>query len=337
MKAPVSAIVVCWSADPDTVRGTVESLLAQTRPPAEILIVDNHPEPLVGGVLADAGLPVRAMATGSNLGYPKACNFAAERATQPWLFFLNPDARADPECLERLLDACDDDVAVAGAQVLLPDTTKVNAGDNPIHITGLSWSGRYLEPREDGPPREAAGVSGAALLMRKADFEAIGGHSPGFFMYHDDLDLCWRSRIGGRRVVFVPRATIVHDYEFTKGAFKWYELEHNRIWTLLTNYEARTLILLAPILLAFEVAIAALSIRDGWWAEKRRGWRAVVRERGAIRAWRRHVQSRRTQPDAVILERMTGRLDTPLVSAPGTGAAGAVLDAYRRLLCRLTR
>ena len=337
MQAPASAIIVCSFEAPETVRRTVESLLAQTRPPAEILVADNHPEALVSRALEAEGLPIRALPTGANLGFPQACNYAAPHATQPWLFFLNPDAHAEPECLERLLEAAGDDVAITGAQVLLPDAATVNAGDNPIHITALSWAGHYLEPREAGPPREAAGVSGAALLVRSEVFAALGGHSPGFFLYHDDLDICWRARIGGWRVLYVPEAAILHDYDFDKGSRKWYELEHNRIWTVLTNYELPTLALLAPLLLAFEVAISVLAVRDGWWPEKRRGWWAVVRERRAIRAWRRHVQAVRTEPDGAILERMTGRLETPLVRAPGSRPAGVVLDAYRRLLARLRR
>jgi GT2 family glycosyltransferase len=337
VQAPVTAIIVCSFEEPASVRRTVESLLAQTRPPAEIIVADNHPEAVVSRALEAEGLPIRALPTGANLGFPQACNFAAPYAQERWLFFLNPDAHAEPECLERLLEATDaDDVAITGAQVLLADGVTVNAGDNPIHISALSWAGHYLEPREEGPPREAAGVSGAALLARADVFAALGGHCPGFFLYHDDLDICWRARIGGWRVLYVPRAVILHDYVFEKGSRKWYELEHNRLWTLLCNYEVRTLVLLAPVLVAAEIGIAVLARRDGWWDEKRRGWSAVVRERRAIRRWRAHVQATRRLPDAVMLERMTGRLDTPLVRAPGTGVAGAVLDTYRRVLVRLT-
>ena len=133
---------------------------------------------------------------GGNIGFTGACNLAAEHAAQPWLFFLNPDAAAAPDCVEQLLAAADERTAIAGAQVLLR-TARVNAGDNPVHVTGLSWSGRYLEPAEHGPPRDAAAVSGAALMVRTADFRALGGHCPAFFLYVDDTDLAWRARLVG--------------------------------------------------------------------------------------------------------------------------------------------
>lgn len=329
--APVSAVVVCSFEEPDTVRGTVDSLLAQTRPPDEVLVVDNHPESVIGSRFEAEGLGVRVLRPGRNLGYPQACNFVAPHASQRWMLFLNPDARADADCLERLLEAAGEDVAIAGAQVLLPDGT-VNAGDNPVHVAGLSWSGRYLEPREDGPPRDVAAVSGAALMMRTDVFRELGGHCPAFFLYHDDVDIAWRARMAGWRVRFVPRAVVRHDYVFDKGVKKWLYLEHNRLWTVLANYEARTLLLLAPLLLAAEAGIALLARRDGWWPQKVQAWRDVAREWRALARWRRRVQARRRTSDAELLRPMTARLATPLVQAPMVGAIGAVLELYRRAL-----
>lgn len=331
--APVTAVIVCSFEEPATVRATVESLLGQTVPPAEVLVVDNHPEAVIGSTFEREGLPVRVLRSGRNLGYPQACNFAAPRARHPWMLFLNPDAHADPDCLERLLGAVEDDVAILGAQVLLPDGS-VNAGDNPVHLSGLSWSGRYLEPREDGPPRDVAAVSGAALMMRTGVFLDLEGHCPGFFLYHDDVDIAWRARMAGWRVRFVPSAVVRHDYTFDKGVRKWLYLEHNRLWTILANYEARTLVALAPLLVAAELGIALLAVRDGWWPQKVQAWRDVARERAAVRAWRRRVQRGRRVPDADVLAVMTASLETPLVQAPLVRPIGAVLERYRRALAR---
>ena len=251
--------------------------------------MDNHPAAAVSTALVERGLPVTQLVTGSNLGYPQACNFAAPHASGEWLFFLNPDAQAAPDCLERLLEEAGDDVAVLGAQVLLPDGA-VNAGDNPVHLVGLSWSGRYREPRENGAARDVACVSGAASLIRAATFRALCGHSPGFFLYVDDTDIAWRTWLAGMRVRFVPRAVITHDYEFDKGVRKWLHLEHNRLWMVLANYRLATLLALAPLLLAAEAGIAVLARRDGWWPEKVEAWRTAWAERRQIAAWRRFVQ-----------------------------------------------
>ena len=75
------------------------------------------------------------------------------------------------------------------------------------------------------------------------------------FMYEDDVDLCWRVRLAGWTVMFCPDAVVWHEYEFDKGTMKWYWLERNRLWTVLSNYSAITLVLLAPLLLGTELMV----------------------------------------------------------------------------------
>lgn len=178
----VSAVVVSFS-DPAATQAAVESLLSQSSHPLEVLLIDNHPNTRLARSLARDRMDprVRLIHSGVNLGYTEACNRAAMQARGDWLFFLNPDARADPECLRVMLAATDERTAVVGAQVLLPDG-RTNAGDNPMHLTGVSWSGRYGEPREAGPSRDVAAVSGAALLARSDTFAELGGLCVRFFL-----------------------------------------------------------------------------------------------------------------------------------------------------------
>jgi GT2 family glycosyltransferase len=333
----VSAAIVTAFEEPEVVARTVRGLLGQSQPPLEVLVVDNHPEARVSRALVEQGLQITPIRSGRNLGYPPACNLAAERAQGEWLLFVNPDTQPEPDLVERLLEATDDDTAIVGAQILLGDGERVNAGDNPLHLTGLSWSGRYGEPRETGSPRDVAVASGAALMIRRADFDRLGGYHEGYFLYHDDVDIAWRARLSGRRVVFCPAAAVRHDFEFGKGAHKWFWLERNRGWTVLSNYSAAALALLAPLLLAAEVGILALALRDGWWREKLRAWAALWRERGELRRWRARVQAQRTVSDAELLRAFTGRIDTPLVAFPGRGVLDPLLEGYRRLAILVLR
>jgi GT2 family glycosyltransferase len=328
----VSAIIVASFEDPAVVRETVSSLLAQTRPPEEILIVDNHPDAVVSRALAD--LPVTAVRSGRNLGYPPAVNLGARHATGDWLLTLNPDAHAAPDCLEKLLAAADEDTAVLGAQVLLPDGS-TNAGENPVHVAGLSWAGRYGEPAEDGGPREVAACSGAALLVRRAEFERLGAYHPSFFLYVDDTDLAWRARLAGRRVRYVPAATVTHDYEIAKGAHKWFWLERNRLFMVFANYSLPALVLLAPLLAGVEVFVALRAWREGWLPEKARAWRSVLADRGELRRWRRFVQAQRRVGDGALLGAMTGRMETPLAESRMLALANPLLEAYRRAVAAL--
>ena len=201
-------------------------------------------------------------------------------------------------------------------------------------IAGVSWSGGYGRPRERGAARDTAAVSGAALLVRREEFLHVGGLCPFFFLYVDDTDLAWRVRLAGGLVRYCPEAVVVHDYEFEKGAHKWFYLERNRAWMLLSNLELRTLVLLAPVLLATEVAVLARATRAGWLREKLRAWAAVAVRVRALIGWRRAVQATRRLSDRQVLELFVGGIETELIDTGLPGWVNPCMERYRRLVLR---
>lgn len=335
MSGTITAIVVSF-ADVDATTRALHSLLDQSLAPVELLVVDNDPQGAAARELSERAISpkLRVVHPGANLGYTRAANLAARQAIGDWLFFLNPDAVAEHDCLERLLDATEEpDVAVVGAQILLADG-RVNAGDNPINLAGVSWSGRYGQPREHGAARDTASVSGAALLVRRDSFLTVGGLCPFFFMYVDDTDLAWRMRLRGMRVRFCPEAVVVHDYEFGKGAHKWFYLERNRAWALLSNLRPRTLALLAPLLLITELVVAMRAISDGWLAEKARAWASLIAQAPQLIRWRRSVQAGRIVSDYRVLEPFSAGIETDLIDTGVPRWASRCAERYRRLLLR---
>lgn len=335
MAEAVSAVVVSYS-DPAASIRALDSLLGQSNPPSEVLVVDNHPERLFARALSgwESRDRVRLVHSGQNLGYTAACNLAAAEAHGDWLFFLNPDARADRDCLRNLTGSADLGTGAVGAQVLLPDG-RANAGDNPVHITGIAWAGRYGQPREYGPARPVASVSGAALLVRTEAFREIGGMCERFFMYEDDVDLCWRVRLAGREVLFCPEAVVSHDYEFDKGSAKWYWLERNRVWAVLSNYSLLSLVVLAPMLAATEMMIAVIARRDGWGRDFGRAWGSNLSAFPELLRWRRQVQRTRRASDRDIVALMCGRFETPLLESAVARRLNPLLALYRRSLLRI--
>ncbi len=331
MSAEVTAIVVSF-ADPDACATAIHSLLDQSLRPIEVLVIDNDPGRATVGFLAagSRSASVRVVHPGANLGYTGAANLAAREARGEWLLFLNPDAVASKDCLERLLEAVDGaDVAVVGAQVLLPDG-RINAGENPINIAGVSWSGGYGRPQEHGPARDTAAVSGAALMARRDVFLELGGLCPYFSMYVDDTDLAWRVRLSGRRVRYCPEAVVVHDYEFDKGTHKWFYLERNRAWALLSNLRSRTLVLLGPVLLVTEAYVVVRAISEGWLEEKVRAWASVVVQAPRLIRWRKKVQMARNVSDYRVLSIFSASVETPLIDAHLPRWVSRCLEGYRR-------
>lgn len=332
--ASVSAVIVCYLGDPEEVREALASLASQTRPPGQIVVVDNSPDPWHREVAAEAG--ALYLHSGENLGFAQGVNLAAGSCSGELILLLNPDAVADPGCVAELGSALEEDprAAVAGAQVLLPDG-RVNAGDNPVHLAGFCWSGNYLGRPEEGSPRETVAVSGAALMVRASDFRSLGGFHREIFMYFEDTDLCWRARIAGRRVLFCPRARVTHGYEFDKGPRKLGHLEEGRLAAVLGNYEPRTLLVLAPLLLAVELVTAAAAARDGWFREKLGAWCLLWRRRQGIRSVRAAVKRSRQVPDRELLPEFSPSLDTPLMESPALRATRRPQQLYGRLVLGL--
>lgn len=279
---------------------------------------------------------MRLVHSGENLGYVSACNLAAREARGEWLLFLNPDAHADPGCLTVMLGAAGARAGVVGAQILLPDG-RTNAGDNPLHMTGIAWAGRFGEPIEHGPPREVAAVSGAALLARASAFRELGGFCEQFFMYYDDVDFCWRARLAGWEVIFCPDALVWHDFEFDRGARKWYLLERNRLWAVLSNYSPAGLVLVAPLLTGTELVVAGLAVREGWARSLVRAWASTVRSLPELWRWRRTVQASRRVGDSEIVDLMWGRFETALVRSRLAAQLNPLMVCYQRAMRRILR
>ena len=241
--------------------------------------------------------------------------------------------------MARMAAVADSDpgIGLVGAQILLEDGETRNAGDNPLHPTGISPAGGYGEEREAGEPRDVAVVSGACSLIRLAAFADLGGLVEEFFFYYDDVDLAWRASIAGMRVVYCPDAAARHGYEFARRGHKWFYLERNRLFSVLANYEARTLIMLGPLLLVTELGLLAVAAREGWLSQKLGSYASLFGLRGRLRAQRRAVQGSRRRPDSEILDLMDERLDSALLSPGPAALANAFCVPYMRVVRRFIR
>jgi GT2 family glycosyltransferase len=336
----VTAVVVSYDESPEEIRAALDSLLAQAPAPLEILVIDNRPDEAVAHDLGGYGNAVRVIETGSNIGYSPAINLAAAHARGDYVVTLNSDARVEPGCLERLAAVADSDpqILLAGAQILLEDGVTKNAGHNPLHPTGISPAGGHGEPREQGEPRDVAVVSGACCLIRREAFVHLGGFVDEFFVFYDDPDMGWRALIAGMRVVYCPEAAALHGYEFgRRGKHKWFLLERNRLFSLLANYEARTLLFLSPLLIATELGLLGVAAYGGWLPQKLKTYASVFALRKRLTQQRRMVQASRRRSDADVLKLFEDRMDSALLPPPGPALANAVWVPYMRLVRLLLR
>ena len=166
--------------------------------------------------------------------------------------------------------------------------------------------------------------------MRVAALEKIGCFQDELFAYCEDVELSWRARLAGYRVVLAPASRVQHRYDFHRSTAKFDPLERNRWLVLLWCYRAPTLALLTPALLAMELGVWAMALKDGWWREKARACGYLNPSHwGRLVATRRAVQNLRRRRDREI----TGLFADVITFGPVspwvlTRVANPVLSAY---------
>jgi GT2 family glycosyltransferase len=330
---PVSVVIVAYNSGPALGR-CLDSLGDEH----EVVVVNNGDE---APEIADAQgrESVRVVRPGRNLGYAGGSNLGAQEASGDVLLFLNPDTIVQDgavEALERTV--ADSEVGAAmGRLLLLSDPETLNSRGAAIHIAGLGWSSGHGEPAETvTAPTEITYANGSALAIRRELFEELGGFTDELFLYHEDLELGWRVRMRGRRIVLDPAADVLHAYEHGRNPEKYYFMERNRLVFVSTAYSGRLLLLLAPVLVLAELGLTLVSIRERWFGAKARGWGWVAANAGWIVRHRRRLQSERTVPDRELARHLTAVLDPAMIELPrATRFVNPLLERYWALVRRL--
>ena len=208
----VSVIIVNWNAGPALVACLTSC--AAGAADREIILVDNASSD--GSVAAArARHPgVRLVETGSNLGFAAGANRGAAAAGGEVLVFLNPDARVAPGALTALVDAL---VLTPGAGIaggaLRDERGRWQPGwarfDPLAHLVLDTTPGRLASRFRRGPHR-VDWVYGTFMAVRRDLFRQLDGFDARYFVYGEDIDLCYRAAQLGARTIHVPAARAVH-------------------------------------------------------------------------------------------------------------------------------
>ncbi|HEY7906987.1 MAG TPA: glycosyltransferase, partial [Wenzhouxiangella sp.] len=157
-----------------------------------------------------------------NLGFIGSCNAGAKKARGEFLVFLNNDTQVTEQWLTALLEPFSTwpDTGIVGARLVYPSGELQEAG-GIIFKDGSGWNYGRLGSATTSRVQfvsEADYVSGACLAIRSKTFQSLGGfdthYSPA---YYEDTDLCFKVRALGLRVLYQPRATVIHFEGISSG------------------------------------------------------------------------------------------------------------------------
>jgi hypothetical protein len=337
MAAPAVAVVIVTYESAEAIPATLRAVKAQLAEGDELVVVDNASRDGSAAAARAAAPGATVLELPHNGGFTAGCLAGAAASTAPLLFFLNPDAVLAPGSLDALRAAADEHPRWGAwqAMVLLPGGERINSSGGVVHWLGLAWAGAFGAPvpQPPGPAHEVPFASGAALVVRRNAWVQVGGFDADWFMYVEDVDLSLRLRLAGWGVGVVPAASVEHDYDFHKGDYKWFQLERNRWWSLLSSYPAPLLALVAPPLLVFDLGLLAVAARGGWLPAKLRAQAAVLRSLPRVLRRRRAVQATRTITSGAFADWLTPALDSPYLGGPAKAPAVRLLvTAYWRAI-----
>ena len=218
-----AAVVVDYNVGP-VLHGCIASLLSEGV--AEIVVVENGDRGSSQAALGDLVDSVTVVRPGENLGFGAGVNrgVAALSSTASTFIVANPDTEVHGGAVSALAAALDEHPswAIAGPTVLTAEGERYpsvrrfpSPGIAVGHaLIGKIWPDNPFTRRYRSVGERSDGcvdwVSGAFFLVRRAAFEELGGFDESYFMFAEDMDLCWRAHAEGLGVGVVPSAVVTH-------------------------------------------------------------------------------------------------------------------------------
>jgi GT2 family glycosyltransferase len=345
----VSVVVVNYNGE-QHLGPCLEAVGRLTGPVDEILVVDNASTDASRALVARLCPAARLISLERNEGPGPARNAGMRAARNRWVLALDNDAVVSEPLLEQLLAARAAGVAIVQPRSVLDDEPeRVHYDGGGFHYAGLIALRNFHAPRARAQGLGTVEVDCAvavALLVDRETLLAVGGYDARYFILFEDLDLSYRLRARGLRILSVADAIVRHRGGTAGLSFRGgpsyprarvFLHARNRWMFLARNYAARTLLVAAPGLVLYELASFVFACAAGapgeWWRGKREAcgrWRELRRER-------REDARARTVGDGALL------VGGPLALTPALAASGprrvlaGVLDALLRAWWALAR
>lgn len=200
----------------------LSSLQTQKDVKPEIFVVDNNSADDSVDMIKKNFPKVNLIESKENLGFSKGHNLALKKIQTPLVLILNPDTKLEPDSLSKMINfmGSNPEVGIASSKIRdAKGNLTSNGGDLPFGISLLSWLFNFdiagvpsfHRHDDDFYAQENVGwVGGAFMLVRKETLEKVKYFNEDYFMYFEDVELCYRAQQSGFRVAINPNTTITH-------------------------------------------------------------------------------------------------------------------------------
>jgi hypothetical protein len=312
---PLATVVVVTFQSARFIDPCLTALRGQTLPAEDfrVVVVDNASTDGSADLVAERHPWVRLVRNRENLGFGAGCERGRREVPSDHVVLVNGDAVVAPDFLEAILAplVCDPEVAAVTGHVVLagrfvpdpwgeisspggrrwrripegfddPDAVELlNSTGGEITSDGYGYDRGFGAPDEDTSPlTDVFAFCGAAAALRSSALDEVGGFDEDYFLYYEDLDVSWRMRLAGYRIVYaVARARHQHQGSTGRGSslHAYYDLR-NRLLTVAKDAPPG---LAWAVWLRYPATVASLAVRelprtDEASLRVRAGWAAAI-------------------------------------------------------------
>ena len=311
MTSPIISIIIVNYKTYKFLDNCLNSIKQSPSSHTETIVFDNDSTPQKINPIKKKFPQVKFSTSSKNLGFGSANNQAVKLARGQYLFFLNPDTKIAPNTLSLLIKKMKSDahIGICGCRMYSYNGKKYHHSGIGLDIFGFPYNSQktfYIE--------------GSALMISKKLFIRLKGFDSLYFMFHEDIDLCWQVWLSGHTVTVEPSAKIYHQIGAIAGGttpnqkqpyltsiLRRYYSERNNLRTLLKNYQTPTLIFIIPLYLIhnlFELLFFLVTFQPKiiFYYLKAYAWNILHLSNTLM--LRRQVQNKRKINDLFILSKM---------------------------------
>jgi len=336
----VSAVVVNFNGG-DRVLNCIGALISQDISLRHIFVIDNGSTDGSANQIRTSYPSVHVMELGENRGLPAARNAGLRLATSPLVLLIDNDVCLERDCLRQLVRTYETlrPAVVCPRVLLLPETGIVQSDGAFPHFLGVMTLRHGYVPVEQAQSQTAdvEGCIGACMLVDRALALEAGGFDELYFFYFEDLEFSIRLRALGHRFVCEPAAVVYHDRGAGTPGLSFrgegeyplrrvYLSTRHRVLTLLIHYKTRTLLVLLPALVLFEISCLLVVLLQGWSRAWAKAWTWQLRNWRLIRQRRKRAQQTRILGDRELLAGGSIPLAPGFVRSRISGLVAAVLS-----------
>ncbi len=312
----VSVIVLNYNAG-QLLLDCVESLQKSTYQNLEIIVVDNISKDNSHTKCKEKFPEITLIQNEENLGYCEGNNVGVKEAKGEFIIILNPDTIVQDECIKELIYAYNEfgDGLYQPKILSLNDENIIQSTGNMLHVFGFGFArdkgNKIVNKKEE--IEEIGYASGTCLFTSKKVLEKIGFLDEFLFLYHDDLDLGWRAAQIGINSYYVPKSKIYHveSYSLKWSSKKFYWLERNRKYCLLTHYSKETYEKMRFSLLLVDFFVWMFYFSKGFLGAKIRAELEIKKHKEIIELRYHELENRKTIPDKDLIKKFPDKIFVP--------------------------